>query len=161
MTSNTMDNETARKLFRSGYGHYTDKRYELAIKTLEPALNADYVPGDKIKILSLIWGTVGDSYFALEQFHKAIKAYRESLRHDPTSGCINSYAYLVAEYGYKQDALRAIEAIDRVKAEIQNTSIIWRPLGNLISMLLLPKSWFISTFKVPIIRRKLSRMINE
>jgi tetratricopeptide (TPR) repeat protein len=161
LNTKSLDNETARSIFKAGYKLYNERNYELAIKTLEPALDASHVPGDKIKILSLIWGTVGDCYFALEQVHRAIIAYRKSIDHDETSGCINNYAYLVAKYGFKEDAKKAVACLDKVREDIRNTSIFWRPFGELLSLFLLPKSWFISTFKVPLIRRKLIKMINE
>jgi tetratricopeptide (TPR) repeat protein len=161
MNTKTIDNETARKIFKDGYQLYCERDYNLAIKTLEPALDADNVPGDKIKILSLIWGTVGDCHFALNQAHRAIIAYRKSIEHDETSGCINNYANLVANYGFKGDANKALICIDKVRDDIRNTSIFWRPFGLLLSILIVPKSWFERTFKVPLIRRKLIRMINE
>jgi tetratricopeptide (TPR) repeat protein len=156
LSTKSIENETARSIFKAGYKLYNEKNYELAIKTLD----ASNVPGDKIKILSLIWGTVGDCYFALEQVHRAIIAYRKSINHDETSSCINNYAYLVAKYGFKEDAKKALACLDKMREDIRNTSVFWRPFGQLFALLLVPKSWFISTFKVPLIRRKLIKMIN-
>jgi hypothetical protein len=110
---------------------------------------------------AVLWGLLGDAYFALGKVELGLAAYHRSLDVIPWSPCAATYAKNVAKFGLASEASRALAALDAEDVAYRKQSFLLRFWRSVYAIMYVPKSWFHSVFIMPGIKRNLRELRDQ
>jgi tetratricopeptide (TPR) repeat protein len=153
--------DEAKEIFRAAYQHFRKKEYKKTLDILDPFLSRQWVDHSKINWLSLLWGVKGDAHNKLHELDMTLAAFHKSIELDAYSGCVVSYAYLVAKHHIVHEAINAEECLVRFKKHMKEGRRVWRAIAWFFTIFYMPGAWWDIHIVTPFVRKKLSRMTSN
>jgi hypothetical protein len=159
LVEDNIDDHPHRPQLIAAYRQFRAGKPQATLDLLKPVVEKDGAANRQSVMAGVLWGSVGDCYFKLDEPDKGFQAYRRSIELDSYTGCLPLFACQVAWHHRTEDAEEALRCLwvmrerDRAALRKHPVHFVWQSL-----------SWEMLYFRfvrLPLTRWRLQRLVNR